>query len=362
MSDRLTNAKNMLRDKSVDALLVSSIPNIIYLTEFSYFTPIEREGFLLITKKQNYILTDGRYSHAVKKYIKNVILLEISSKNSLEDLLTQTFLKEQIKTVGIELHDLSVNEYDRIKKCKAELKHVSLSPLRLVKEKAEIENIKKACEAGDETFSFILQKIKPGMTEKEIAFEIEMYIRKKGLNISFETIAAFSENAAVPHHKTGDRKLRKNDLILLDFGVKYGNYCSDMTRTVFFGNASAENKKIYQTVLDAQTKAAEYIQTQLDTSEPVSATNADKTAREYIMSRGFPAIPHSLGHGVGLEVHESPRLSPTSGDILNDGMVFSIEPGIYLPDNTGVRIEDLYAIQGKKLIQLTQANKYLIEL
>lgn len=361
MSDRLSKTRDLLRTQSMDAILVSSLPNIIYLTSFDYFTPLEREGFLLITKKQNYILTDGRYSHAVKTHIKNFILLEISSKNSLENLLTEIFKKENIRSVGIEPDDLSVSEYERIKKCTATLQTISLSSLRLIKEKSEIAYLKKACNIGDQAFSYILNYIKPGMTEKEIALEIEMFIRKMGWNISFDTIVAFAENAAVPHHKTSDRKLNKNDLILLDFGVKYENYCSDMTRTVFFKKASTENKKIYQTVLDAQTKAAEYIQSQLEKSEPVSGATADKTARDYILAQGYPTIPHSLGHGVGLEVHESPRLSPTSKDTLTNGMVFSIEPGIYLPDKTGVRIEDLYMIEDDKLVQLTQSLKQLCE-
>lgn len=149
---------------------------------------------------------------------------------------------------------------------------------------------------------------------------------------------------------------------MFDFGVKYNNYCSDMTRTIFFGKATAEQKKMYEIVLKAQQSAIQqYNNEAMKQSKFVYAKNLDNTARSYIIEHGYPSIPHGLGHGIGLELHEAPRLSPTSQEILFEGMVFSIEPGIYLPDRFGIRIEDLFAIENGKLIQLTKSSQKLIE-
>ncbi|MBI2334310.1 M24 family metallopeptidase, partial [Candidatus Daviesbacteria bacterium] len=170
---------------------------------------------------------------------------------------------------------------------------------------------------------------------------------------------AFGKNSSIPHHQTGDKRLTINDkLILLDFGVKLNGYCSDMTRTIFFGKPSEKQRKIYETVLEAQKIAIRFI----NSGKKIKAKDVDKVAREYIKSMGFPDIPHSLGHGVGLEVHEHPYLSSKSKEELKEGMVFSIEPGIYIPDFGGVRIEDLFVLENRNLRQLTTSHKNLIEL
>lgn len=204
------------------------------------------------------------------------------------------------------------------------------------------------------------------MSEKEIALEMEMYIRKQGGMLSFPTIVAFRENSAVPHHMTNGKRLKSNDIVLLDFGIEIDNYCSDMTRTIFIGEPTAEQKKVYQTVIEAQEKAVSYLTSnlvpRLSNSQILKTSSVDKAARDYIVTRGYPSIPHSLGHGIGIEVHEAPTLSPRSEETFSNGMVFSIEPGIYLPGKFGVRIEDLFAIQNGNLLQLTNAPKNLIQL
>jgi Xaa-Pro aminopeptidase len=366
MNPRLNNLDKLLTQQSLDATLISSPANIIYLTNFSHFSHTEREAFLLITKKNRYILTDGRYTDAVKKHItemsyKNKFqLTEISSQNSFENLLKNIVEKEKILSLGIETNNITFSEHKKIAPYVKNIKHFDLTELRITKDKEEISAIQKACALGDKTFAFILEKIKPGITEKEVAFEMESFIRKNGAEISFNTIVAFGKNAAFPHHKTSNEQLKNNDVILLDFGVKYENYCSDMTRTIFFGKASPEQKHVYTTVLTAQQKAIEYLEKNIKNQIPLSCI--DKIARDYIISQKFPSIPHSLGHGIGLEVHETPSLSSKSKEIVKNGMVFSIEPGIYLTDSIGVRIEDLIAIQDNKVIQLTHSPKNLIEL
>ncbi|MDP3733126.1 MAG: M24 family metallopeptidase, partial [Candidatus Daviesbacteria bacterium] len=208
----------------------------------------------------------------------------------------------------------------------------------------------------DLAFDFILKKIQSGITEKEIAKELENFIKYKGAVISFPSIVAFGKNSSVPHHQTGDKRLTINDkLILLDFGVKINGYCSDMTRTIFFGKPSGKQRKIYETVLEAQKRAVDFVNKQIKNGKIIKAKEVDQVAREYIKSKGFFDIPHSLGHGIGLEVHEHPNLSPKSKDILKEGMVFSIEPGIYIQGEGGVRIEDLFVLEKGVLRKLTCA-------
>lgn len=358
---RLSSLRNLLKQNKLDAVLVSSVPHIIHLTNFSHFSEFEREAFLLITKTSQHIFTDARYSHAVRTNVKDFNLQEISIQQPLTTLLQSIIAEEKIKYLGIEEDNLTVREYKKINKVMKELKDVELETMRVNKHFTEIDKIKKACEVGDKAFNYSLKRIKRGMTEKKFSYLLENFIRENGSEPSFPTIIAFGENAAIPHHKSSNRKLKKNEFILMDFGVKYENYCSDMTRTVFFGKTSDKEKNIYQTVKEAQEKAVAFIENKLKNKQEVKASEVDKVARDFIMKNKFPSIPHSLGHGIGLQVHESPSLSPRSKHLLTEGMVFSIEPGIYLPDKLGVRIEDIFTIQNGQLIQLTKSPHTLLE-
>lgn len=357
-NNRLKNVQEEIKQQNLDAVLISKTSNIIYLTNYSGFSNEEREAYLLITSTKQFLLTDGRYKEAVKKLIPNFNLIEISSKNKFTDLLKDVCQKLEINKIGIEESDLKVSEWKTIKKTVKDLRDFRFHHHRSFKTKEEIELIEKACQIGDEAFDFIKTKIKSGITEKEIMFLLENQIRQQGFEPSFKTIIAFAENSAVPHHQTSDKKLTSGDFILLDFGVKFKNYCSDMTRTLVFGKSSTKQKKIYQTVKDSQQKAFEYLKTNFKTG--VKASDIDKIARDYIIENGFPSIPHSLGHGIGIEVHEHPYLGPNSKDLLTANMVFSIEPGIYLPEFGGVRIEDLFVIENDKVRQLTKSNNDLV--
>lgn len=364
MNNRILKLRDEITKQKVDALLISSIPNIIYLTGYNNFSSEEREAFLLITKKNQYIITDTRYSEAIKKDVPYFQLLELSSQSSFSDLLKKVITHETIKTCGFEAENITVGEYTRLKKIFTKLKPVPLSNLRIHKEKDEIEKIQKACALGDEAFKHVLKYIKKGITEKELAFQINQYIRQKGHDISFKTIVAFGKNAAIPHHNTSHEKLTNNQFVLMDFGAKVDNYCSDMTRTVFFGKADAEQKRMYQIVLESQKKAIEYLKSNIYhlSTKKMLASEVDQIARSYIIDNTYPPIPHSLGHGTGIEVHEAPNLSPKSPYTLSEGMVFSIEPGIYLPGNQGVRIEDLVTLAKSGVQVLTKSPRELIEL
>lgn len=230
----------------------------------------------------------------------------------------------------------------------------------MIKKPEEIQAIEKACQLGDKTFNYILKKIKPGVTEKQLAFEIKFFIKKHGGGTSFRPIVAFGANSSTPHHKTThNSKLKTHNLILLDFGVKLDSYCSDMTRVVFLGKATEEQRKVYQTVLEAQKLVIKHL---VKLVNLIKAKEVDRVARDYIIKAGFPTMPHGLGHGIGLKVHEPPRLSPKSKDILKPGMVFSIEPGIYLPGKFGVRIEDLVVLEKSGPRILTKSPREIIEL
>lgn len=363
MTNRLTNVRKLLKKNSLDAFLISSAPNIMYLTGYAGFSSLERDAFVLVTKKNMFLFATSLYFHAVK-HISHVIVYELSPATPLLKTITEIFKKENITSLGFEEENITVAEYHYFKKQFPKLKGITLPSFRICKERNEIAAIQKACALGDKAFTYVLTKIKAGVTEKELAFELEFFIKKHGGALSFPTIVAFSKNSAVPHHLTSGQRLATRDIILLDFGVLIDNYCSDMTRTVFFGKATQEQKKVYQAVYDAQQKSIEILSNRTieQYNNGIQASSVDLAARNHIISQGFPSIPHSVGHGTGIEVHESPTLSPRSKGILTNGMVFSIEPGIYLPGKFGVRIEDLVTIKNNKPLLLTNSPKTLIEL
>lgn len=356
---RIANVKKALKQKNLDALLVSSNPNIIYLSGVSFFEPTEREGFLFINKKGNFLITSSLYSEAVSKHLKNFELLEITINKTLEENLRTAIVRTNAKRIGFEQDSLTVSEYTKFKKI------LSLKPtdgiiqgLRQIKDDDEISKISAACKATDEAFKYILSQIKVGVSEIQIAGKIKSFFEKKGLEKSFDPIVAFGAHSSMPHHISSNTKLIKNQIVLLDFGAKYQSYCSDFTRTIFFGKADVKFRTIYQAVLDAQEKAFEYFKN----GKNPNLKKADKISRDLIISRGFPTIPHSLGHSIGIEVHDGFRLSPKSSKILKKGMVFSIEPGIYIPNYGGVRIEDLFVMKKHGIEQLTRSPKNLIEI
>ena len=359
--NRLNKVKQKLRDEKLDGVLISSISNIAYLTGYSNFFKEERDGYVFITKDENYILTHSIYSKSLDGKIPNFKVVEISRREPPEKIL-QNILGENSASIGIEEHDLRVYEYKRLNKVFKNLKNFNLKINRTIKDKDEIEFITKACQIGDEVFKKVLKKIKSGISEKQLVFEVDSFIKKEDLDISFRTIVAFGANASSPHHESGKTKLENNQFVLIDFGVKFENYCSDMTRSVVFGKASQKKKNIYDTVLMAQQKAVNFVNTTIKKGKQVKAAEVDEVARKYILSQGFPSIPHSLGHGIGLEVHEHPYLSVKSKEELKEGMVFSIEPGIYIEGFGGVRIEDLYVLEKDGLRQITTSPKKFIQI
>jgi len=376
MEHRIKKIQQVLRDKKLDAALISSPVNIVYFSNFSGFSSVERDGYILLTKRTGYILTNALYKDAVKKQVRHLKLLEYSSATPLHKHLTALIKKNNLQRIGFEADNLTVSEWKYLKKSLPKLVPIDISNIRIEKTPDEIRNIEQAAKIADRALKTVQPMIKPGISEKQAVFMLENEIRKENSDIAFPTIVAFGKNAAVPHHKSNDTLLKKNDLILVDFGATSNEYRSDMTRTFFIGKATDEHRKAYQAVLTAQQKAVDYIESQftyssnersesrsnssrLRSNSKIKASQVDQVARDSLISQGYPSIPHSLGHGIGLEVHEAPHVSPNSSEELTDGMVFSLEPGIYLPDKLGIRIEDLYVIENGKLKRLTHSPSLL---
>jgi Xaa-Pro aminopeptidase len=361
MISSLIGIKKQIENNKLDAVLISSVSNIISLTGYPGLTTDEREAFLLILKDSQYFITDSRSSGTVKKIVKDFELAEIAAYSPLQSVFKKLIDKHKIKTLGIEEENLTVSEFKSLRKLFKTI-NFETKNLRTIKSSEEIEKIGKACKLGDKAFDYILKKIKRDVSEKELACEIELFLKKNGANTSFSTIVAFGKNSAIPHHVPTVKKLTDNQIVLFDLGAKLNGYCSDMTRTVFFGKPNSKQKHVYETVLNAQQKAIDYLRRSIKNRQSINSSNVDKIARKYITSQGYPTIPHSLGHGVGIQIHESPRLSPKSKDVLKEGMVFSVEPGIYIPNFGGVRIEDLVVLEKSGPHILTHSPKTLIEI
>ncbi len=311
------------------------------------------EGYFLYGEKKAYF-TDARYFADAKRYFKNTDVVPVLLKG-LETV--KDFIKgENIKEIFTDFDKISVSEFNELSKVVlvSDGKEF-LSKAREIKGKKELSYIKKACKIIQRAYYSAIKEIKLGMTEIELKDILEGYILKYGADgVGFETIVAFGKGSAVPHHVTGKTKLAINTPILIDAGAKYKGYVSDITRVAFFGTPSDEFLRVYDAVLQANLTAEEKITSGIYTDE------ADKIARDCLEEKGLAKyFTHSLGHGVGLEVHESPTLSPRKKEVLRDGLVFTIEPGVYLDGKFGVRIEDTVVLDDGRVERLFSDNKKL---
>ncbi len=339
--------------KKCDGVLITSPHNLRYFSGFS-----GGEGFCLMAKDLNVIIVDSRYTVAAKEECKGFQVIEYSS-GKLFEIINNILNENSLKTLGFEDKSLTVGEYNLFKdKLDVELLPLEsdLDIIRSVKTDGEIELIKKAEEIGDIAFSNIIPLVKVGMTENDLAAEIEYQMRKLGaIGPSFSTIAVSGRKTAMPHGIPDSKKIEKGDMITLDFGCVYNGYCSDMTRNLCMGEPTKRQKEIYDIVLKAQLSGLSAIKA------GVTGKDADKAARDIIEDAGYGAyFGHSLGHGVGLMIHELPNLSPRSDTVLLENTVVSCEPGIYIEGEFGVRIEDLVVVKKDGIINLTSSTKELI--
>ena len=293
-------------------------------------------GYAVVTRTSVSFVVDNRYFKAAEKNLSKKGVKVISGADY--SALTKIAEESGAKTLGIDFTKVTIAEYENLKKLGYDYADISseLTAMAAIKSDEELKYIKKACDIAEKSWLNVLPFIKEGITEKQLAAELEYNFRKLGAGgTSFDTIVAFGKNAAVPHHETGDTKLKKNQCVLMDFGCLYKGYCSDMTRTMFFGEPDEEFERIYLAVLLAHKTAAANIRA------GITGKEADKYARDVLESLGYGRyFTHSLGHGIGVNIHEFPTLSPRGEAVLEDGMVFSDEPGVYLNGKFGVRIED----------------------
>ncbi len=338
-----------------DAALIFSEENRRYFTQFP-----SSDGALLVYGGKAVFFTDSRYTEAATKCIgeENVI-----DSSNLYEKLGKIFGENGVKTVAVESNRLTLAEFDELKNKLSGIEFNTSSDLadaieriRIVKEDSETEKIKAAQKIAEDAFSHILTFIKEGMTEKEIALELDFYMLSHGAEaVSFKTIAVAGANSSMPHGVPGEYRIQQGDFITLDFGATVDGYHSDMTRTVALGEPSEKQKEVYEVVLKAQTAALEALK------DGITGVEADKIARDIIEEAGYGKnFGHGLGHGVGVEIHESPRLSPKAPHTLKSGHVVTVEPGIYLPGEFGVRIEDMALITDDGCINLTSCKKELI--
>ena len=348
-----------LSDAGHEAALLTNPINQHYLSKFLY-----HDGYLLVIGERGYLITDSRYEEAARARATHeveVLCPDCGMLVTIAGLLEEN----NVKSLAIEGDSLTVSSYDRLKSMfkDVELKRgvsAILTALRAQKDEDELACIARAQSITDAAFAHILKSLTPSMTEIEVALELEHFMRRNGSEgIAFHTIAVSGSASSLPHGVPRPCKLERG-FLTMDFGARIDGYCSDMTRTVVIGRADAEMKRLYQTVLHAQASALDAAR------EGVSCASLDKIARDIIEGAGYTKkFGHSLGHGVGMEVHESPSLSfRTKPEItLRRGHVVTFEPGIYLAGQYGCRIEDMLAItQDGNAVNLTKSPKELIEL
>lgn len=343
----------VMEKSGVQAVIVTDPYNIRYFSGFS-----GGEGYLYISHSSRVMYVDSRYTLWAESECKDCAVETTGIKRYRE--INERLVREGIERVALEGKHLT---YNMFKEFSDELacKNVTalsdeLELIRMIKGADELEMIQKAESIGDEAFTYILGEIRPGMTEKETAKLIEMYMRSHGANaLSFDVIAASGLNSAKPHAVPSDKKICRGDFVVLDFGCVYNGYCSDMTRTIVIGKPNSRQAEIYGIVRRAQQTALDNIKAGMTGRE------ADAVARDFIAGEGYAKyFGHGLGHGIGLYIHEMPRLSVSSDTVLESGMVVSVEPGIYIEGFGGVRIEDAVVIEQDGVRNLTKSSKELI--
>jgi Xaa-Pro aminopeptidase len=341
MTEIIKSIYPKLKEKDIDALFLNHPANISYLTNYR-----SRDSYLLISRKGIFYLTDSRYTNEASEFLANFKIIEISG--SLSQTLANLCNRLSIRQLGFEERRLSFSQYNRLnKRLSSKIKLVAtdniVEYLRQIKSPAEITKIKKSADIIIKAFKFAKSLLKPGVKEIEIAAELERFIRYQGAyTSSFDIIIASGANSSYPHHVTSQRKLKLDEPVLIDMGVDYSGYKSDLTRVFFLGKINTLTRSIYEIVLRAQQEA-------LDIIKPgVRFCDVDRASRQYIAQKGYGGLfGHHLGHGIGLEVHEFPAISPKDEGRLKQGMVFTIEPAIYLPHKIGIRIEDMVLVTKK---------------
>lgn len=351
MNRKMQWLRNQLLSSNLQGMIVSNPVNIKYLTN------IQAEGILLVTRKENIFITDGRYIEDVHNTLTLFDEIVVYDAKGLTKEDYENFFMF-CENVGFEENYVTYAKYkEYMHKYKinslVETENM-IEKQRMVKDEEEIENIQRACKITDECFEHIVNYIRPGMTEKQISREIDYYYYKHAEGTSFETIVASGENSSKPHAVPTDRRIQDVDIITIDMGCKINGYCSDMTRTIFVGEVPEYVKPVYELVLKNQEQVLQDMRDNANTKQITKMVDNDFRLHNY-------DLIHALGHGVGLDIHEGPTLGINSENILRENMVVTDEPGIYIAGKFGVRIEDTVLINKGGCESLTKSpKKYVI--
>lgn len=351
--DKLVKLRKMFDELGIDGVLITDGINRRYLTDFT-----GSAGTVLVSKTEAYLLVDFRYTSQANAQTKDFTVKEIDRTIIYTEIAN---LAESlgIKKLGFEEQHVSYQYYSQFSEhVKAELVPLSgaVEKLRMIKSESEIAILKKAAEISDAAFSHILTFIRPGITEIEIANELEFHMRKLGAtSSSFDMIVASGVRSALPHGVASDKVVEKGDMITLDFGAYYKGYCSDMTRTIAVGEPDPKLKELYSIVQAALENALTSIKAGMTGKE------ADALTRSFISEKGYGEYyGHGMGHGIGLYIHEDIFMNPQCDQLVEEGMVLTVEPGIYIPNLGGVRIEDDIVVKKDGIEIITKSKKELI--
>ncbi|HHX77295.1 MAG TPA: aminopeptidase P family protein [Firmicutes bacterium] len=356
MKRRIQRLRHLLTAQNIDALLVLNRINYTYLTGFT-----GTRGYLLVTLDDSTLFTDFRYTEqAASEMDESTVVRELGL--DWLDILAAAIKEKGVETLGFEKEHLTYAMYQSLAEKLTPVKLVPLDnpvgSLRVIKDEREIALIREAVALADRAFSYILSVIRPGIRENDIALELEYFMRREGASgKSFDFIVASGTRGAMPHGVASDKIVETGDLITMDFGCIFQGYCSDMTRTVCLGKPSADQEELYSLVAEALKVGTAYLK------PGVIAQEVDREVRNYLAAKNkLQYFGHGLGHGLGLEVHEPPRLAPGSGEELLRGMVVTVEPGLYIKGFGGVRIEDVVVCHEHDIEILTQSGRELITL
>lgn len=337
-----------------EAVVIHNPSNMFYLSGYT------GEGLIVIAHGLNAIVTDFRYTEQAERQAPDYSLRMTHKDLTHNQIVASLFAPMGVTKVYFEDDYVTVQAYGKLQSaldfCSFEPVGDKIQALRQIKDEAELALIRKACAITSDAFDYIVTVIKEGMTEKEIVQALESWMLSHGADgLAFSTIAAAGANGSLPHAVPGDYRVQKGDMLTLDYGAKYRGYCADMTRTVAVGQPSEDMLKVYHTVYEAQRMAEEAL------AKDKVASDIDAVARDYIDSKGYAGrFGHGLGHSLGIDIHEDPRLSMTCQETLKPGHVMTVEPGIYLPGIGGVRIENTCVVTQTGIEVLTYAPKELI--
>lgn len=343
--------------EGADGAIISSEQNRRYFTDMK-----SSAGTLLLTRDKACFIIDFRYIEKARSVVKD---MQVLLQDKLYEQIEAFFKDNKAKNIAIESGSLTVSEYQTYCEKFADFNILNgnalselINELRSIKSADEVEKIKSAQAITDKAFIHMCDFIKPGLTELEVAVELEYTMRKYGATaIAFESIVVSGVNSSMPHGVPSEKKIEAGDFVTMDFGAQFDGYCSDMTRTVAIGKISDEQKKVYETVLNAQLMAIEAVAIGKRYNE------IDKVARDYIYSNGYEGcFGHGLGHSLGLNIHEEPNFNTKCDKIITKDVVMTVEPGIYLEGKFGVRIEDMVLTTEKGALDLTHSEKNLITL